>query len=150
MDAHTEKTGQQRYARHAGFWYIVAFVMAVFGNFFFRTEVMDSAIALNTAENTIANEGLFRLGLVIDLIGMAAIVPLACSLFIILRPVGRNASLIALMWWISEAVLLATTLTFSLLILLIVDEPDYLMVFEEEHSHAFIFFCRKDFTTSMI
>ena len=65
---------QRTYVQWAGFWYLFALVTGVFGNFFVRYKHVDG---VQTAENIVANEGLFRLGMAADLASFIGVIFLA-------------------------------------------------------------------------
>jgi len=141
----TIDTSQKIYARIAGLMYLFALVTAVFGNFFVRSKMIDSTSATTTADNIIAHEGLFRVGLATELIGFAAIVLLALSLYVVLKPINRNLSLLALLWWIGEAAILAVILSISFAVLLLLDDSEFVAAFEIEQRNAIVAFILKVF-----
>lgn len=131
-------TIRRRYARVAGLMYLFALATAVFGNFFVRSQMLDSAGPSVSAQNLIDGEVLFRVGLAVELAGLAAIVLLAVSLYTLVKPVDRTLSLLALLWWIGEAAILAVVLTLSFVALVLVNGDKYLIAFGQEHRDALI------------
>ncbi|MEQ8331011.1 MAG: DUF4386 domain-containing protein [Longimicrobiales bacterium] len=83
------------YARTAGWLYLVIIVCAGFGEGYVRGTLVVPGDAAATAANLLASEGLFRLGLVADLVAFLADAGVAVLLYVVLRPVSRTLSLAA-------------------------------------------------------
>jgi hypothetical protein len=83
------------WARMAGAFYLTTIIMGVFAEVFARGELIVRDDAAATATNILAHESLYRLGLVADLIMLAAYIAVTVLLYVLLKPVGRIASLLA-------------------------------------------------------
>ena len=80
---------QRRWARVVGFSYVFALAPAVFAEFYVSGRlVSDNAIA--TAQNIIAHERLFRLGIACNLLVFATDVLLVTALYVVLERVNRH------------------------------------------------------------
>jgi hypothetical protein len=95
MDEKITVNDQQRNAaRIAGFAYLSSFAIVVFVNF----RIHDRLIvrnAVETAQNILKNEQLFRIGIVGDLMYCTGIIILLSALYVILKPVNRQLALLA-------------------------------------------------------
>lgn len=75
--------------------YVLIFVTAGFSEGFVRATLIVPGDATATAANIVASEGLFRLGVVSDLIAFSADALVAVLLYVLLRPVSRTLALVA-------------------------------------------------------
>ena len=89
------ETSPQIYARVGGWLYLIVIVAGIFAEFFVRSKLIVSGDATATAHNIMASESLWRLGFAGDLIGSALYVAITLILYVLLRPVDRNLSLLA-------------------------------------------------------
>ncbi|HEU5303198.1 MAG TPA: DUF4386 family protein, partial [Gemmatimonadales bacterium] len=62
-------TGIKRTARRAGLLYLAAAILAMIGYFSLRPRFVISGDAAATARNILANEQLYRAGILIDVVG---------------------------------------------------------------------------------
>ena len=122
-------SSQRKAAIVAGFTFIFAIAIVIFSNFSvnFRFIVPDDAA--ETARNIIANETLFRINLVGNLIYLVTVTLLFTSLYVILKPINRNFALAAAFFRLIYALMwgLMALNTFSALRLL--GDASYLPVF---------------------
>lgn len=82
-------------ARMAGVFYLLIFICAGFAEGYVRTGVLVPGDPSATAQNMLASEGLFRLGLASDLLAFVFDAIVAVLLYVILKPVSRTLSLMA-------------------------------------------------------
>ena len=102
---------QRKAARIVGSAYLLAIVTAAFGEFYVRARLILPNDTVQTAQNILANERLFRLGIASDLATYVIDVVLITALYVVLRPVDRSLALLAAFWRIVEtAVLVVVTL----------------------------------------
>lgn len=85
---------QRRWARVVGFSYLFALVPAIFAEFYVSGRLV-SGDAIATAQNIIAHETLFRLGIASNLLVFAADVLLVTALYVVLERVNRRLALLA-------------------------------------------------------
>jgi hypothetical protein len=85
-----------------------------------------------TFNNIAANELLFRIGALYDLIMFASVVGLAVALYVVLKPVSKNLALLAMSWRLGEAILGGVTVLVSAIIFMIVDSKNNLTMFTPE------------------
>lgn len=79
----------------AGIGYIIIFITGIFSNFFVLESLVIPDNATTTANNIMANETLYRTGLLSFIIMVVFDVFLAWALYIILIPVNKNLSLLS-------------------------------------------------------
>ena len=85
---------QRRWARVVGFSYVFALVPAVFAELYISGRLVSDNAVL-TAQNIIAHERLFRIGIASNLLVFAAVVLLVTALYIVLERVNRRLALVA-------------------------------------------------------
>jgi hypothetical protein len=96
---------QRRWARVIGFSYLFALVPAIFAEFYVSGRLV-SGDAIATAQNIIAHERLFRLGIASNLLVFAADVLLVTALYIVLERVNRRLALLATFFRLLETTIL--------------------------------------------
>lgn len=82
-------------ARIAGVFYLLIFICAGFAEGYVRTGVLVPGDPSATAQNILASEGIFRLGLASDLLAFVFDAIVAVLLYVILKPVSKTLSLMA-------------------------------------------------------
>jgi hypothetical protein len=119
MNLRPIEPSQQKAARVAGLLYLLTNITAMFG-FYARVHPIVSGDAARTANNIVAAERLFRIGVVMELVTVAGVIILIVALYSILKGVNPILALVALSWRIAEdAILAVITLTeFAVLVLL--------------------------------
>jgi hypothetical protein len=127
---------QRRAARTVGFTYLSVLVVAVFAEFYVRQTLVVSDNAAQTAQNILAHEGLFRLGVIAHLTVFAADVVLITALYVVLRPVAPNLALVATFWRLLETASLSITALNDLDVLRLLSGAGYLQPFEPDLLHA--------------
>jgi len=85
---------QRKATKVAGFTFLFAIAIVVFSNYSvtFRFIVPDAA---ETARNIIANQTLFRINIVCNLIYLVTVIVMFTSLYVMLKPVNKNFALVA-------------------------------------------------------
>lgn len=110
MAGRTSGTSPLVYARAAGLLYLIIIISGLFGELFVRSSIVTPGDAATTAGNILAAEGLFRAGFLADSIMFLSDLALAVLLFLLLRPVNRPLALVALVFRLSQAAVLALNL----------------------------------------
>lgn len=93
-DRDTEASPQV-YARIGGLLYLFIIVAAGFGELFVRNRLIRWGDATATANNILASETLFRVGLAGEMLTCVCDVALAVILYVLLRPVSSDLALLA-------------------------------------------------------
>jgi hypothetical protein len=103
---------QRAYARLAGFMYLVVLASSIAG--LIVTSSVDAGVDFAERSARIAaSEALFRVGLVLALVGSLSTVLLAVALYVTVRPVDRNLALVGLLFRVCESAIGATGLALS-------------------------------------
>ncbi len=116
---------QRRWARVVGFSYIFALAPAVFAEFYVSGRLV-SDNAVTTAQNIIAHERLFRLGLASNLLVFAADVVLVTALYIVLERVNRRLALVATFFRLIETTILIVAVLNDFYVLRLLSGASYL------------------------
>lgn len=138
MTISTIDQSQRKAARVVGFTYLLTFAIVVFVNFGIHGRLIVSGNVAETAQNIVASEQLWRIGIALDLIYSVGIIALLLALYAILKPVNQNLALLA------AFLRLVYALTWVLITLNLFDVQrvlsgaDYLQVFEADQLQAFM------------
>jgi len=130
-------TSQRKAVRVAGFMFLFALIFILLhGAVLSKLIVAENVIA--TANSIMANELLFRISIIIELIISAVAVVLALALYIILKPVNKNLALLALYLKLAEAIITTVIAHLNFIVLQILNGQAYLTVFEPEQLQALV------------
>jgi hypothetical protein len=130
------EVAQARAARLAGAMYLVTMAMAIFGESVVRGSLIVPGDVTQTAQNIIESEGLFRLGIAMDLVTVTGVLVLLWALYVLLRPVDRNLALLAVFLRMTEVAIHFVATLFSLLALRFLSGAGYLVAFDVNQLHA--------------
>jgi hypothetical protein len=125
-------------ARITGVVYLLYFLTAVFGEFFMRGLVV-SGDAAATANNILAHQPLFRLGLATGLIATACYVAVTALFYDLFKHVNRRLSLLAAFFSLVGCAILAFASLFRIDPLVILGGGQYLSAFNVEQLRALAF-----------
>ena len=116
---------RRRWARVVGFSYLFALLPSVFAEFYVSGRlVSDNAIV--TAQNIIAHERLFRLGIASNLLIFATDVVLVTALYIVLERVNRRLALVATFFRLIETMILIVAVLNDFYVLRLLSGESYL------------------------
>jgi hypothetical protein len=115
--------------------YLLYFLAAIFGEFFMRGLVVDGDAAA-TANNILAHQPLFRLGLATGLIATACYIAVTALFYDLFKPVSRSLSLLAAFFSLVGCAILVFGSLFQLAPLVILGGSQYLSVFKVEQLRA--------------
>jgi uncharacterized protein DUF4386 len=130
------ETSPQVYARIGGWLYLVVIVAGIFAEFFVRSNLIVSKDASATAHNIMASESMWRLALAGDLVGDFAYVAITLILYVLLRPVNRNLSLLAAFLSLVGCAIGGINALGHLAPLLLLGGADYLKAFDAQQLQA--------------
>jgi hypothetical protein len=135
MTNHTVDVSVQKAAKVAGLMYVLIIVLGVLKvNFLESTPIMSGNDA--ATNNIIANELLFRVGVVIEIILFVLVILLSVLLYIILKNVNKDLALMALFLRFGEAIIGGVITVISGVVpLLLLNEQ---AAFETEQLHALV------------
>jgi hypothetical protein len=122
-------------ARNTGIVYFLYFLTAVLGEFFLKGMVVDGDAAA-TANNLLAHQPLFRLGLATGLIATACYIAVTALFYGLFKPVNRGLSLLAAFFGLVGCAITAFGSLFQLAPLFVLGGAPYLRVFNLEQLQA--------------
>ncbi|KAF5435018.1 protein of unknown function (DUF4386) [Candidatus Methanophagaceae archaeon] len=125
-------TSQRKAVRVAGFMFLFSLIVPLLNWTFVLSKLIVAENVIATANNIMANELLFRIGITIELIMSVGLIVLGLALYIILKPVNKNLALLALLWKLAEAIIGAVIVLVSFIALQILNGDAYLTVFTPE------------------
>jgi hypothetical protein len=129
-------TSQHKAARVAGFMFLFSLIVPLLNWTFVLSKFIVAENVIATANNIMADELIFRIGITIELIMSVGLVVLALALFIILKPVNKNLALLALFLKLAEATIVAVIVLVHFIALQILNGEAYLTVFTPEQLQA--------------
>jgi hypothetical protein len=132
MTNHIVDTSQRKAARVAGFMFLFSFIVPTLNWTFVQSKLIVAENVIATANNIMANELLFRIGITIELIMSVGLIVLALSLYTILKPVNKNLALLALLLKLVEATTVVVIVLVSFITLQILNREAYLTAFTPE------------------
>jgi Domain of unknown function (DUF4386) len=111
----------QSYARTAGFLYLLIAVAGGFSIGYVPSVIIQTGDAAATATNLAANIGLFRLGLLGDIVVLLAEVVLTAMLYVMFRPVSPTLSLVAAWSRLAMVMVMAVNLVINAMPMLLLN-----------------------------
>ena len=123
---------QRKAARIAGFMFLFAFIVPTLNWAIILSKFNVVNDALATANNIMANEFLFRIGLFTELIMSFGLIVLALALFIVLKTINKSLALFALILKVIEATIAVVIVLISFIALQILIGEAYLTAFTQE------------------
>lgn len=136
MTERTLESSPQLYARIGGALYLIIIVIGLFGEMFVRDKLIVSGDATATAKNLMASESLWRFHIAAELFLLICAIILLMILFVLLRPVSRELTLLALFFNLISIGLEAATTMYLLVALFPLGNGAYLRVFAPEQLYA--------------
>lgn len=122
-------------ARTTGVVYLLYFLTAVLGEFFLKGLVVHGD-AVATANNILAHQPLFRLGMATGLISTACYVAVTALFYDLFKPVNRSLSLLAAYFSLVGCAILAFASLFRLAPLVVLGGSQYLNAFKVDQLRA--------------
>lgn len=126
---------QHRWARVVGFSYVFALVPSIFAEFYVSGRLI-SGDAIVTAQNIIAHERLFRLGIASNLLVFAADVVMVTALYIVLERVNRRLALLATFFRLIETTILIVAALNDFYVLRLLSGASYLTIVNSDELAA--------------
>lgn len=140
MTSYKTDTSIGRNARVTGFMFLFSLIFPTMNWTLILSKLIVTENVTATANNVMANEFLFRIGIVNELIFSVAVIVTALVLYILLKPVNKNLALLALFLKLTEAILWAAIASGHFIALLILNKQASLTVFELEQIQALVGF----------
>jgi len=136
MPNRTAANSPQLYARTAGVLYLVNIACGLFGELFVRGHLVVAGNAAATAHNIMASDLLFRLGIAGDLIMHITDVPMAVIFYVLLKPVNKDLSLLAMLFGMLQTAVLCANKLNLVTVLLLLGDANYLKAFAPNQLQA--------------
>jgi hypothetical protein len=125
-------------ARIAGLLILIITVVAPFGMMYVPNNIIVPGDAVSTANNIMASEGLFRIGIVSDSVVFLLEIVIVVMLYVLLKPVNKTLSLVAAFARLAMTVIQGINLLNNFSALMILSGADYLKVFEAGQLQALV------------
>lgn len=125
-------------ARIAGLLYLTIIFAGIFAQFIVRESMLIAGDPTATANNILADEGLFRLGIVGDLIMILADVSIAVLFYVLLKPVNKHLALLSAFLRLAQATTLGINLLNLMFILQLLSGASYLDAFDTAERDALV------------
>ena len=132
--AGTVTSGAPTKARIAGFLYLIVVIASVFA--LMMTQSLISRDAAATATNIQANEQLFRIAFVANLIAAAAYVGVVAILYEVMKPAGRTLSIFAAFFGLTGCAVSGATMLHTITTMVYLGDTAYLAAFSQEQLQA--------------
>jgi hypothetical protein len=123
---------QHKAARVAGFMFLFAFIVPTLNWALILSKFNIAENPIATANNIMANEFLFRMGITIELFMSVGLIVLGLALYILLKPVNKNFALLGLLLKLAEATIMAITVLVPFIALQVLNGDSHLPAFTEE------------------
>jgi hypothetical protein len=143
MAERTVETWPRFYARIGGVLYLIIIIVGLFGEAFVRDRLIVSGDAKAMAANILSHESLWRLHIAAELVLLICAVALLMILYVLLKPVSRELSLLALLLNVVSIGLEAAITMYLLVALFPLGDAAYLKAFAPEQLYAMAFLSLK-------
>ena len=130
MTIRTVQTSPQVYARIGGILYLMIIIAGALGEIFIRGKLIVSGDAVSTANNIMASQSLWRIGIAGDLLMHVCDIPLMLIFYVLLRPVNKNLAFLAVLFNLMQTAVLVANKLNLLMPLFLLGNADYLKAFE--------------------
>jgi hypothetical protein len=126
----------QTYARVAGILFLISFVGGAFGEFYVPSTLIHGGSPTTTFNDIVTHEGLFRLGFAGYLLEGLCDAALSLVLYVLLKPVHRNLSLLAAFFGLISTAHFAVCEMFFFGGPMLLKDPVFLQAFTREQINA--------------
>lgn len=127
---------EQKLGRIAGLLYLIIIISGLFSEGFVRLGLIVPGNIFETAQNIMGSEMLFRMGLVSDLIMIAADIAVAVLFYTLLKSVNETLAIMAMLFRLAQASVIGLNLLNHFTPLLLLIQSDYLTSFTPEQLQA--------------
>ena len=134
-----EKTNPiQKTARTAGFLYMLLIPLGVFGMIYIPNTLFVSGDIATTVSNIMANETLFRFGIVSALLTQVVQIFVVLYLYKLLKPVNKNLAVLMVVFILVAVPIAMLNELNQFAVLLLLNGADYLTFFTTDQIQAFV------------
>ena len=127
---------KDKVARTAGWLYLLVILTGIFSELYVPSQIIVRGDALATANNILASESLFRLGIATGLVSSIAFLALPFVLYRLLRDVDANLAVLMVVFAAASVPLSLVSQTHDLDALALLSGADFLQAFAPEQLHA--------------
>ena len=132
MSKNISDKSQRLAVKVAGFMFLFAFIVPTINWALVLSKFNVAENAIATANNIMANEFLFRIGISIELFMSIGLIVLGLALYIILKEVNKSFALLALSLKLAEATIMAVTVLVPFIALQILNTDTQLIPLTQE------------------
>ena len=125
-------------ARIAAILTLLIVVLAPFSMLYIPTTLIVPGDAASTANNIMASQGLFRVGMVTDSLVFLIEIALTVLLYVLVKPVNKTLSLVAAFSRLAMTVIQGINLLNHFIILLLLSGASYLTIFAPDQLQALV------------
>jgi hypothetical protein len=136
MTERIAETSLRSLARTTGVLYLLTILTGIFSAGYVSGKLVVNGDAAATAANILAHKGLLQLGFAVYLIEMACQVAITALFYNLLKPAGRNVSLVAAFMGLTGCIIKTFSRLFFIAPLFILGGAHYLSVFSGEQLQA--------------
>ena len=136
MTTRTAEISPLMIARVAGFLYLLVVPLGIFGSLYVPSILIVTGDAATTASNIMANELLFRLGIVSDLLAPLVLILVVLFLYRLLKPVNKNMAWLMVIFLLLGVPIALLSKVNQFIALQLLSGADYLTVFTTEQLQA--------------
>ena len=136
MTDRTVESSPQLYARIGGVLYLIIIVIGLFGEAFVRDKLIVSGDATATAKNIMVSESLWRFHIAAELFLLICAIVLLMILFVLLRPVSRELTLLAVFFNLVSIGLEGATAMYLVVALFPLGNAGYLKAFSPDQLYT--------------
>jgi len=133
-----KKKSIQGIARLAGALYLLIAILSIPIHILIPAQLIVAWDAATTANNIMASEGLFRMGIGIELVLLLCEIVLSILLYVLFKPVNKTLSLVAAVSRLSMTAIHGVNLLNHFIVLLLLGGAGYLTVFQPDQLHALV------------
>ncbi len=130
----------QKTARMAGLLYLIYIVTTIVADVFGRSKLIVFGDAAATAQNIMASEWQFRIGITGDLVSAIFFLLAAWALYVLLKSVNKDLALLFLLLNLGGVAVYSINLLNQFAALLLLSGADYLKVFQADQLQALAMF----------
>jgi hypothetical protein len=135
----TAKTSPLIIARLAGLLYLLVIPLGIFGALYVPSRLIVPGGAARTADNIMASESLFRLGIVSDLLAPLVLIVVVLLLYRLLKPVDKNLALLMVIFLLAGVPIALLNKLNQFAALQLLSGAGYLTIFTPEQLQALAF-----------
>jgi len=127
-------------ARMAGFLYLIYIVITIVADKLARSPLIVYGDAAATAQNIMASEWQFRIGITGDLVSIIFFLLTAWALYVLLKPVNKDLALLFLLLNLGGIAIYSLNLLNQFAAVLLLSDADYLKVFQADQLQTLAMF----------